>query len=227
LGWVVILNARTMTTTHQYVEQYPIAKDSTKLILGTIHPHDHQNFELDFFYGNEGTLWKILSQSFPDKLTLPLSVKGIANFLNEHKIAISDTILECTRKNPTALDMDLNPTKLNFDLINQIRNSQIEQILFTSGFGKNNAFRLFYVDILGKRITKEIKDNRGVVLDGNILGRPIKLTVLYSPAGTANVGISKSKLYRGESHRFQNDKHPVKKFKIEYYKRMLGSSIFD
>jgi hypothetical protein len=39
---------------------------------------------------------------------------------------------------------------------------KISEILFTSGFGKNNAFKLFYVDILGQKFTPEIKSNRQV-----------------------------------------------------------------
>ena len=37
--------------------------------------------------------------------------------------------------------------KKNQKIKEDIKNSKIKEILFTSGFGKNNAFRLFYVDI--------------------------------------------------------------------------------
>jgi hypothetical protein len=37
-----------ITTTHQYLDKYPISKDSEKLIVGTIHPHDHDNFTIPF-----------------------------------------------------------------------------------------------------------------------------------------------------------------------------------
>ncbi len=95
-----------MITTHQYLEKYPISKDSEKLIVGTIHPHDHDNFVIPFFYGNVTSLWTLLSTAFPDEFKKPLTVNGILNFLRKKKISISDTIRVCERKNPTALDKD-------------------------------------------------------------------------------------------------------------------------
>ncbi|MBT1706332.1 hypothetical protein [Chryseosolibacter indicus] len=211
-----------MVTTHQYIKQFPIKKSSVKLILGTIHPHDHTKFLLPFFYGNEMTLWKILNSAFPN--TFELTVEGIKNFLDERKIAISDTIIECTRKKPTALDEDLIPVKLNEELIPQIRDSNIKEVLFTSGFGKNNAFTLFYENILGLKITKEIKEARGVVLKDTRFGRPIQLTVLYSPSGTSNVGLSKSQGYLANAHKYVGLKTPVKQFKIDYFKEKFTSN---
>ena len=144
------------TTTHQYLDKYPISTDSEKLIVGTIHPHDHDNFTIPFFYGNVTSLWTILSEAFPDDLSQPLTLDGILNFLKAKKISVSDTIRKCNRKNPTALDNDLIPIDLNEQIIVDIKKSNISEILFTSGFGKNNAFKLFYVDILkhkGKKRT--------------------------------------------------------------------------
>ena len=154
-----------MRTTHQYLEKYPISTESEKLIVGTIHPHDYNNFTIPFFYGNVTSLWNILSEAFPDKLKKPLSLEGIINFLSIKKISVSDTIKKCDRQNPTSLDKDLIPIDLNERIINDIKKSKIKEILFTSGFGKNNAFRLFYTDILGLKITQEIKKNREIVVD--------------------------------------------------------------
>ncbi|MBK6965069.1 MAG: hypothetical protein IPH20_14305 [Bacteroidales bacterium] len=53
-----------MITIHQYLDKYPISRDSKKLIVGTIHPHDHENFGIPFFYGNRSSIWKILSEAF-------------------------------------------------------------------------------------------------------------------------------------------------------------------
>lgn len=211
-----------MITTHQFVPDYPILPDSRKLILGTIHPHDHENFLLNFFYGNEGSLWKILSEAFPQDLKSPSSLPEIISFLRKHKIAISDTILQCARKNPTALDSDLIPIKLNFDLIDQIKKSQVSEILFTSGFGKNNAFRLFYVNILNQKITKQIREEKSVILPPTIFGRFVKLTILYSPSGSSNVGVSKSKLYLENKLKYEKFDKPVKQFKIDYYKEKFS-----
>ncbi len=208
-----------MITTHQYIQKYPISKkNSKKLIVGTIHPHDHPNFTIQFFYGNVMSIWNILSEAFPNNLTKPLTLDIILNFLNQQKISISDTILKCKRKNPTALDSDLEALELNYGLIEEIKNSEITEILFTSGFGKNNAFRLFYVDLLGLKLTADIKSNREVVLDKEIFGRPIKLTVLYSPSGTSNVGLSKSKLYLENKMKYALFDTPVFKFKVDYYR---------
>jgi len=211
-------NIKTMITTHQYLDKYPISKESKKLIVGTIHPHDHESFIIPFFYGNVISLWTILSEAFPKDLKKPITLKRILDFLKTKKISVSDTIRKCERENPTALDKDLKPIELNRQIKYDIRNSQISEILFTSGFGKNNAFRLFYVDILGLKITKDIKERRGVTLDKDIFGRPIKLTVLYSPSGTSNVGLSKSQLYLDNKNKYMNSSKPVYDFKVDYYK---------
>lgn len=212
-----------MTTTHQYLDKYPISVDSEKLIVGTIHPNDHENFEIPFFYGNMTSIWTILSEVFPNDLIPPFTVDKIVTFLKNKKISMSDTITKCERTNSTALDKDLIVTELNTKLIDDIKKSKITEILFTSGFEKNNAFKLFYVDILGKQITPDIREKREVVLDKEVFGRPIKLTVLYSPSGTANVGLSKSKLYLENKKKYENSTRPVYDFKIDYYRDKFDS----
>lgn len=154
-----------MRTSHQYIDHYPIEPDSTKLILGTIHPHDHQSFKMPFFYGNKLSIWKILHEVFPDELVNPADLEGVKAFLHSHKISISDTIRTCTRTNNSALDEGLVPEQLNYGLLPAIRDSNINHILFTSGFGTNNAFRLFYENILGQNITADIRQNKGCILD--------------------------------------------------------------
>ena len=214
-----------MRTTHQYLEKYPIAPDSEKLIVGTIHPHHHDNFLLPIFYGNVLSVWSILGEAFPQDLPKPLTLEGIVKFLHHKKISVSDTIISCERKNPTALDQDLTCIELNTQILADIRNSKITEALFTSGFGKNNAFKLFYEDILGLKITKEIRVNREVMLDEKVFGRPIKLTVLYSPSGSSNVGLSKSKAYLEYRERRKDDgpmQRPVFDFKVDYYRSKFG-----
>lgn len=213
-----IITSTEMRTTHQYLDKYPISVDSEKLIVGTIHPHDHTKFKIPFFYGNITSLWTILSEAFPYSLKRPLTLNGILEFLKNKKIAVSDTIITCDRKNPTALDRDLIPIKLNKKIINEIKKSKITEIFFTSGFAKNNAFRLFYVDILGLKITEDIIRNREVIIDKDIFGRPIKLTILYSPSGSSNVGLSKSKLYLENKEKYENSSRPVYDFKVDYYR---------
>ena len=132
-----------MKTSHRYLTEYPIAADSEKLIVGTIHPHNHEAFEVDFFYGNMGSIWKILSQAFPEELANPKDLNGILAFLASRKIAVSDTVLECDRQNLTARDEDLTNIELNKGIIEDIKKSNISEILFTSGFDKNNRFVKF------------------------------------------------------------------------------------
>lgn len=213
-----------METKHQYLDTYPISKDSEKLIVGTIHPHDHLSFKVQFFYGNVMSIWTILSDAFPEQLHKPLTLSGILRFLDSHKIAVSDAIRSCQRLNTTANDSDLIVTELNHQMIESIRDSKITEILFTSGFGKNSAFKLFYVDILKKKITAEIRKNKETILDGNTFGRPIKLTILYSPSGAANIGLSKSRIYLDSASKYQESKTPVYDFKVDYYREKFGTN---
>ena len=122
-----------------------------------------------------------------------------------------------------ALDKDLIPIELNKQILDDIKTSKISEILFTSGFGKNNAFRIFYVNILKQRITKDIKNNKGITLDKTFFGRPIKLTVLYSPSGSSNVPLSVSKIYLDNKDKYVKSHRPVYDFKVDYYRDKFDS----
>lgn len=212
-----------MITTHQYLAQYPVDPNSEKLIAGTIHPHNHEDFTVKFFYGNQCSLWKIMHAAFPDELRDPFHLNSILAFLQRRKIAMSDMIRECERTTPAALDRDLIPTVLNEELPHEIRHSNIREIFFTSGFGKNAAFQLFYKNVLGERITPAIRTNREVTLPPEILGRPMRLRILYSPSGTANTGLVRSADYRALADRYRHLPAPVQAFKVDYYREMFGS----
>ncbi len=212
-----------MITTNQYLDQYPISPDSEKLIVGTIHPHNHEKFSIPFFYGNLASIWILLSEAFPDELKQPLNLESILSFLQARKISVSDTIRKCERKKPTALDNDLIPIELNTQMLEDIRNSNISEIFFTSGYGKNNAFKLFFVDILGQKITPEIRKNRQVLLNEGFFGRSVKLIILYSPSGSANIALSTSKIYLDNIHNYQNSARPVYDFKIDYFREQFGT----
>jgi G:T/U-mismatch repair DNA glycosylase len=207
-----------MITKHQYLHKYPIPKDSEKLIVGTIHPHNHENFLLPFFYGSTLNIWSILNEAYNNEMGEKINLESLLNFLKKHKIAVSDTILECKRRNPTALDEDLLPLKLNKDIVDQIKNSNIREIFFTSGFQKTSAFKLFYVDILGLKITQEIRRDRGITLDKAVFGRPVKLTILYSPSGASNMGLSRNKVYLENKYKYLSSSRPVFDFKVDYYR---------
>jgi len=209
-------------TRHLYLDKYPVKPEAEKLIVGTIHPHDKSQFKLPFFYGNRLSLWKILQQAFPNDLGPELTVDSILGFLEKHRIAMSDTIRECVRTNDSALDQDLVPTRLNWELIDQIRQSHIREIFFTSGFQKNNAFKLFFVDILGKKITSEIRHNRELVLEPEIFGRPVKLTILYSPSGAANRAWAQTQIWKDNQHKYVGSPTPLQDFKVDYYREKFS-----
>lgn len=69
-----------MITTHQYLGKYPIAIDSEKLLVETIHPHDYQTFKISFFYGSKLSIWTTLNEAFPYELGNPISLLGIIEF---------------------------------------------------------------------------------------------------------------------------------------------------
>lgn len=202
-----------ITTKHKYIHKYPIKKECTSLILGTIHPHDIGNFKLDFFYGNKNSLWQILSDVNSLKLD---SIENITNFLEEEKIAISDMILECQRENSKITsDKDLKIRVLNENLKDEILNSQIKTIYFTSGFGKNSAAKLFF-DLFKLKIPKNWKENYELSID--FFGRNLRCVILLSPSGASNIGIVKSKIYLENKEKYKDSKTPIKNFKLDFYK---------
>ncbi|RAJ08490.1 hypothetical protein LX64_01142 [Chitinophaga skermanii] len=220
-------------TEHQYIHQYPVAPSSEKLVLGTIHPHDHQHFPLPFFYGKSMSIWRLIAAAFPGELPAYNNLQAIIAFLEKRKIAMSDVLLQCERipvnGKVTALDEDLVPLQFNTGLISTIQNSQINEVLFTSGFGKNNACKIFMENILQVKIPASMRENRCWVADPAIFGRPVKLTVLYSPSGVANRSITKTKAFLQHQERFNSEKSPVQAFKIAYYREKLGgeSNLFN
>jgi G:T/U-mismatch repair DNA glycosylase len=210
-----------IVTVHQYINKYPIAPGSRKLILGTIHAHDPSRFKIDFFYGNKGSLWTILHKAFPLELTQPDSRESILAFLNSRGIAMSDVIAQCGRKKLTALDADLTDIRLHEDLLPQIRQSAITDIYFTSGLGVNGAFKLFYSGLLKLPITGEIRGKREFELGKEYFGRPVRLHILHSPSGAANISLSKHRDYLSKGDKYKGIKAPVQTFKIDYYREMF------
>jgi hypothetical protein len=209
-------------TVHQYLDKYPIDPCSERVIVGTIHPHDTASFKIPFFYGNKLSLWKLLDKASNGAIGRPISMEGILRFLHHHNIAMSDTVRECHRRSTTWADSDLIPMRLNTELLDQIRNSAIREVLFMSGFGKNNAFKLFYVDMLGLPITPNIRKEREVLLEPSLFGRPVKLTILYSPSGAANIAIAQSEIYRKNQKKYIASPTPVYDFKVDYYREKFN-----
>lgn len=213
----------TLITKHQYLDRYPIDPTAERLILGTIHPHHHEKFLMPFFYGNELSIWKIFHAAFPEELSEPSDVGSVLAFLKKRKLTVSDTIISCERMNPTALDEDLKPILFNkTGLMESIKRSAITEILCTSGFGRNNAFGIFYRDILGLPLTKVIRTTREADLPISIFGRPVKVKALYSPARTAMMGIGRSRSYKAVKEQYAHLSKPVEAFRIDLYKQAVS-----
>ncbi|HEY4285909.1 MAG TPA: hypothetical protein VGN00_02310 [Puia sp.] len=73
--------------------------------------------------------------------------------------------------------------------------------------------------------TVAVREQKGYTLGENFFGRPVRLVVLHSPAGTANISLSKSKEYLADRHLYDGIKSPVQMFKIDYYRRVFGGDL--
>ncbi|MDR0338140.1 MAG: hypothetical protein LBI18_13730 [Planctomycetaceae bacterium] len=211
-----------ITTVHQYLDLYPVDPNSEKVIVGTIHPHNTNEFKIPFFYGSKLSLWELLQRASGGEIGQPITLSGILKFLRKHKISVSDTIRECDRKSTSWADSDLIPTRLNTELLQQIRNSNIREVLFMSGFGNTNAFKLFYVDMLGRKITPDIRLHREVQLEADVFGHSVKLSILYSPSGAANIALAQSAIYRQNQSKYAHSSTPLYDFKVDYYREKFG-----
>ena len=204
-----------VTTFHNYIDTYPIRENSTKLIIGTIHPHLVENFNTDFFYGNVGSFWDILSNAFPQRLFGNL--EEIIATLENYNVSITDIIRQCDRENENVTaDSELyNIVPNGLQIQNGIRNSQIDTIYFTSRFGANNAARLFVNTFNIQHNLDQLTSE--FIIPPNHFGRQIRCVVLYSPSNNANRGIARSTPYLNNLAHFQQFDHPIKQFKIEFY----------
>jgi G:T/U-mismatch repair DNA glycosylase len=207
-------------TTHRYVNNYLCKETDKALILGTIHPHQINNFQIDFFYGNRNSIWKILDEAFPNKDFS--SRESIIDNLQASNIWISDMISSCERENDSITqDKLLRRIRLNTKQIEDgLMNSKIKEIFFTSGFGKNNAAKLFCEAF---EIKPFIDENRAFIIPKSNFNREIQCKILFSPSGQANIGISKNKKYLSLKDKYQNYTNPVKQFKIDSYKSAFNN----
>ena|SRR5690348_9921175 len=139
---------------------------------------------------------------------------------------MSDMIWECKRTNSSALDNDLIPIRLNEDLPELIRNSNIREVFFTSGFDKNAAFKLFYRDVLKRPITKQIREDREVTLEAPLFDHPVRLRILYSPSGRAVTGLGSNAQYLAIRDQYQHLPTPVKAWRVDYYRQMFGNPTY-
>ncbi len=211
----------TCRSEHLYLKRYPINPKSKKLIVGTIHPADSKRFLIPFFYGNRNSLWTILRDAFPNEFLTssphPIELTEVLRFLNKTKISMSDTIVSCKRLSDSAQDRALSDLHLNTDLVEQILDSEIDQVFFTSGFGTNSAFRLFYQGILKKPLTSAMKSKREFI-DQETFGRPVRYSILFSPSGSAMRSIARSQEYLKSSVMYAGRATPIKDFRTDQYR---------
>lgn len=206
-----------VTTIHNYIDRYPIRQNSTRLIIGTIHPHLIEAFNIDFFYGNLGSFWDILSNAFPDRQFG--SLDQIIGTLSHYNVSITDIIRQCDRKNEfVTADSELYNIIDNHQQIETgIVNSEINTIFFTSRFGSNNAAKLF-VDAFGINYRQTFdRTTSEFTIGEQHFGRRIRAVVLYSPSNFANKGIVNAAPYLNKIEHFRQFEHPIKRFKIEFY----------
>lgn len=218
-----------VTTVHEYIDTYPVKHTDSKMILGTIHPHLTMNFIIPFYYGNVGSFWNLLGQAFPQHdFTTLVSIQAV---LSKHKTWVADIIRKCDREDENVTrDALLYNIVYNSEQISDALNeSQIDTIFFTSRFGKNNAASLFMKSFRINKNTYDKSTNEFFIPAGRF-GRHIRCIALYSPSNDANKGISKgAKPYLNKIDYYKAFPHPIKQFKVEFYKQKfqyLNENIF-
>lgn len=172
---------------HPYIgTHFDSSKSYSYLILGTFPPNveirKNKNSLVDYFYGNKGSLWKIIGAIYPEfnfekgnRSDLVINMKA---WQEKYNVGITDVLVSLTRKDiKSSADSDfiLDYSDYNNSLKNYIMNnlSTIKKILFTSSNTCHSAFELFKV-IMGDDIT-QLKDK--LVSD------------LPSPSGSSNVAL--------------------------------------
>lgn len=170
---------------HPYIEKHFDASRPWKyLVIGTFPPNQEvregKKSLTDFFYGNKGSLWKILGKIYSEydfeKGTRKALVERMKAWQLKYDVGITDTLISVSRRNIQSsddADLVLEYEDYFHDLKGYIldNNDKIESILFTSSAGCNSAFETFKI-IMGADI-KKIKAKL--------------ITNLPSPSGSSNL----------------------------------------
>lgn len=172
---------------------------------------------IDYFYGNKGFLWRIINDIYQDRGydffsgEAQENVAQIKRWQNDYCVALSDTIIECSRKHPLSTnDSDLVDIYYNHDLKKYIlaHIGEIEKIIFTSSYGKNSAFENFKI-IMGDELPR--------VAHALITGLP-------SPSGSANITFFNSRNedtlgLTKDFYEYVRDQHPhlLEEFKYRWH----------
>ena len=212
-----------ITTYHRFIDNHPVKPSDTRMILGTIHPHNVETFKIPFFYGNEGFLWKHLGKAFPCRNFG--NKNNIIQTLEDNNVWISDIISQCGREHSGVFrDNELFDIKLNVKQIAEgLFNSQIDRIFFTSAFGYNNAAKLFTTAFGIKYVNTWDKMRREFKIPSQHFGREITGIVMYSPTDGANQGIARGKLYKEwVGNNWSGTESPMNAFKIAHYREKMN-----
>lgn len=172
---------------HPYLkEHFDLSKSWKYLIIGTFPPNKDVREEkkplTDYFYGNKGSLWKILGEIYTEfnfEKGTPLElIKIMKEWQDTYEVGITDTLVSVSRKDiKSADDSDLILDHEDYfhDLKTYIfeKNEEIQAIFFTSSKGCNSAFETFKI-IMGADMNQV---------------RAKLITNLPSPSGSSNTAL--------------------------------------
>lgn len=177
-----------MSELHPYISRhFDSDKNYKYLIVGTFPPNktvreDKKAFA-DYFYGNKGTLWKIIEEIYPayqfSKAKKEFRVEKIKAWQEAYNVGITDTIVECSRRDINSsddADLIIEWGGYNHSLKEYLlkRIDRLERVLFTSSTGCNSAFETFKI-IMGDQLVALPKEKL--------------ITDLPSPSGSSNTAM--------------------------------------
>ena len=149
---------------HPYLHQFVATTRWKNLIIGTFPPNkqirEGKKSLTDYFYGNRGSLWKILGNIYTEfdfsNGTRDNLTKEMMAWQTKYNIGITDTLKTVSRKNISSADdadFILDYEDYNHELKTYVlaNNEFIEKIIFTSSKGCNSAFGTFKV-IMGNEL---------------------------------------------------------------------------
>lgn len=177
-----------MLEQHPYIEKHFDSSRCWKyLIIGTFPPnkeirHSRNSF-VDYFYGNKGSLWKIIQKIYPEfeftGVEKAYRIDVIKKWQEKYDVGITDTINKCTRRDINSaddadliIDCDGYNHGLRDYLLKNING--IEKVLFTSSVGCYSAFETFKI-IMADQMAALPKDKL--------------ITDLPSPSGSSNTAM--------------------------------------
>lgn len=152
---------------HPYIEKhFDTSRPWKYLIIGTFPPNKEirkgKKSLTDYFYGNKGSLWKILGKIYSEfdfeNGTRKELVDTMKAWQSKYDVGITDTLISVSRKDLKSAD-DADLILEHEDYFHNLKeyilvnNEKIVSILFTSSAGCNSAFETFKI-IMGADIKK-------------------------------------------------------------------------